>query len=64
MPGYAWLSTRPLESSRMSSFAQFLSENKVWWITPIVLVAGLIAYLLIFHGGGTPDESAFVYEAF
>jgi hypothetical protein len=47
----------------MSSFIEFLAENKAWWITPIVLVLGLVAYLLIFNTA--PDgamDDGFVYE--
>jgi len=50
----------------MSSFKQFLAENKLWWIVPIVLVLGLVAWIL-FAGGdeGKPGtDSPFLYDSY
>jgi len=50
----------------MNGFLQFLDENKAWWITPIVIVLGLVAYLVFFADAPdteSPDEaSPFVYD--
>lgn len=40
----------------MSSFKQFLAENKLWWITPIVIVAALVAYVLLTDPSGAGDN--------
>jgi Family of unknown function (DUF5989) len=50
----------------MSSFKQFLAENKLWWIVPIVIVLGLVAWML-FGGGGAGKagaDSPFVYDSY
>ena len=47
----------------MTTFKQFLTENRAWWITPIVIVAALVAYVLLAGPGGTAD-SAFVYDQY
>lgn len=47
----------------MSGFRQFLAENKVWWITPIVVVllaVGFVLYISAEQGGDA--NSAFVYD--
>ena len=49
----------------MTSFGQFLRENKLWWIMPIVIVLVLVGWLLFQTGGGGPEEaSPFVYDAY
>ena len=49
----------------MSSFRQFLVENKFWWITPIVIVLLLVGFLLVRTGHDKPSEaSPFVYDAY
>ena len=49
----------------MSSFKQFLAENKLWWITPIVIVAALVAYVLITGSGGEgAGDSPFEYDQY
>jgi uncharacterized membrane protein YgdD (TMEM256/DUF423 family) len=50
----------------MSSFREFLAENKFWWITPIVIVLLLVGWLLIKTGGHeeTGGDSPFVYDAY
>jgi hypothetical protein len=47
----------------MSSFRQFLVENKLWWILPIVIVLCLVGYLLFFGGDPTAD-SPFNYDMY
>ena len=50
----------------MNGFLQFLDENKAWWITPIVIVMGLVAYLVFFadppSSDSADDASPFVYD--
>ena len=49
----------------MSSFRQFLVENKFWWITPIVIVLLLVGWLLFQSGRGeSTSESPFIYDAY
>ncbi|HZL99990.1 MAG TPA: DUF5989 family protein [Planctomycetota bacterium] len=52
----------------MSSFRQFLVENKFWWITPIVIVLILVGWLLFQTGGPGGGEatgdSPFIYDAY
>jgi hypothetical protein len=49
----------------MSSFRQFLVENKFWWITPIVIVLILVGWLLFQTGqGGSASDSPFIYDAY
>lgn len=49
----------------MDSFFRFLMENKAWWITPIVIVLGLVAALVFFGDPDPADPDAatpFVYD--
>jgi len=49
----------------MSSFRQFLGENKLWWITPIVIVLILVGWLLFQTSHGEDSgASPFVYDAY
>ena len=50
----------------MSSFTKFLAENKVWWITPIVIVLGLVAYLLFVQQDpdALGEDAPFVYDLY
>jgi hypothetical protein len=49
----------------MSSFRQFLIENKFWWIMPIVIVLALVGWLLMQGGSGAPDDAnPFIYDAY
>jgi hypothetical protein len=44
----------------MSQFRQFLSDNKLWWILPIVLILFIVGYV-IYVGDqveGVPGETA------
>ncbi len=47
----------------MSTFRQFLAENKLWWILPIVIVLCLVGYLLFF-GGADASDSPFAYDLY
>ena len=48
----------------MTSFRQFLVENKLWWILPIVIVLALVGYLLIFGGPDGAADSPFNYDMY
>lgn len=45
----------------MGEFAEFLRENAKWWLTPILLVMGLLGVLLILGGTGV---APFIYSLF
>jgi hypothetical protein len=45
----------------VTEFVDFLKYNKKWWMTPILLVLGLIAVLVVISAtGGAP----FIYALF
>jgi hypothetical protein len=46
----------------MRSFWRFLMENKVWWITPTVLVIVLLVALIL--ATGDKQIAPFVYSLF
>ena len=46
----------------MRSFWRFLMENKVWWITPTVLVIVLLVALILMTGD--KQIAPFVYSLF
>jgi hypothetical protein len=50
----------------MSSFGQFLSENKIWWILPIVIVLALVGWMLMQEPpqGGQDQASPFIYDVY
>jgi len=50
----------------MSSFKQFLGENKLWWIIPIVIVLGLVAWMLFSEPEGAKPgaDSPFLYDSY
>ncbi len=47
--------------SFLSEFAQFLMENKKWWMVPILAVLLLVGVLLIAGGSGV---APFIYTLF
>ena len=47
--------------SFVSEFAQFLMENKKWWMIPILAVLLLVGVLLIVGGSGV---APFIYTLF
>ena len=54
------------EKSALNPFLKFLSENKAWWITPIVIVLGLVAWLILSEGSqasGPSNADPFIYDA-
>ncbi|MFO1076546.1 MAG: DUF5989 family protein [Planctomycetota bacterium] len=42
----------------VAEFVQFMAENKVWWLTPILVVFGLLGILLIL---GATGVAPFIY---
>ena len=54
-----------IESIGVNPFLKFLSENKAWWITPIVIVLGLVGWLILTGGNSGAPASAdpFIYDA-
>lgn len=39
----------------MNDLMRFLAENKIWWITPIVIVLALVAWVVFVDAGATPE---------
>lgn len=50
-------------SSLWSELFAFLSENKKWWMTPIFVVFGLLAVLLVL-AQMVPAAAPFIYTLF
>jgi hypothetical protein len=42
----------------VAEFVAFMAENKVWWLTPILVVFGLLGVLLIL---GATGVAPFIY---
>ena len=45
----------------VSEFVMFMAENKMWWLTPILVVFGLLGVLLLFASTGV---APFIYSLF
>ena len=41
-----------------SEFVQFMAENKVWWMAPILIVFGVLGVLLVL---GSTGVAPFIY---
>jgi len=48
-------------ASLFSEFAQFLRENKKWWVAPIVIAMLLLGVLVVLAGTGA---APFIYTLF
>ena len=46
------------ERGLVAEFVAFMSENKMWWLTPILIVFGLLGILLIL---GATGVAPFIY---
>lgn len=46
------------ERGLMGEFISFMAENKMWWLTPILVVFGLLGVLLIL---GATGIAPFIY---
>lgn len=49
------------ERGLVAEFIGFMAENKVWWLTPILVVLGLVGVLLVLAGSGV---APFLYTLF
>ncbi|MGE3173315.1 MAG: DUF5989 family protein [Planctomycetota bacterium] len=49
------------ERGLVGEFLGFMSENKVWWMTPILIVLALVGALLVL---GATGALPFVYTLF
>lgn len=45
----------------IAEFFGFMSENKAWWLTPILVVVGLVGVLLVL---GATGAAPFIYTLF
>jgi hypothetical protein len=45
----------------VSEFIAFMAENKMWWLTPILIVFGLLGVLLLL---ATTGAAPFIYTLF
>lgn len=45
----------------VSEFVMFMAENKMWWLTPILIVFGLLGVLLVL---GATGVAPFIYTLF
>jgi len=45
----------------IGEFVEFMRENAKWWLTPILVVMGLLAVLLVLGGTGI---APFIYTLF
>lgn len=50
----------------MSSFTQFLGENKIWWMLPIAIVLLAVAFVLWMDQMGEDEagDEPFVYDMY
>jgi len=49
------------ERGLISEFVMFMAENKMWWLTPILVVFGLLGVLLVL---GVTGVAPFIYTLF
>lgn len=49
------------EQSLVREFVDFLRENKKWWLTPILLVIGLLMFLVVLS---LSPAAPFIYTLF
>ena len=49
------------ERGLVSAFIMFMAENKMWWLTPILVVFGLLGVLLVL---GATGVAPFIYTLF
>jgi hypothetical protein len=55
------LAARGKERGVLAEFVAFMSENRVWWLAPILVVFGLLGVLLIL---GATGAAPFIYPFF
>ena len=49
------------ERGILAEFVAFMAENKMWWLTPILVVFGLLGVLLVL---GATGAAPFIYTLF
>lgn len=49
------------ERGLVAEFVMFMAENKMWWLTPILVVFGLLGVLLVL---GATGVAPFIYTLF
>ncbi|MEC8252186.1 MAG: DUF5989 family protein [Planctomycetota bacterium] len=49
------------ERGLISEFVMFMAENKMWWLTPLLVVFGLLGVLLVL---GATGVAPFIYTLF
>lgn len=49
------------ERGIVAEFVAFMAENKMWWLTPILVVFGLLGILLVL---GVTGAAPFIYTLF
>jgi len=49
------------ERGLVSEFVMFMAENKLWWLTPILIVFALLGVLLVL---GATGVAPFIYTLF
>ena len=49
------------ERGLVAEFVMFMAENKMWWLTPILVVFGLLGVLLVL---GATGVAPFLYTLF
>lgn len=49
------------ERGLVAEFIAFMAENKMWWLTPILVVFGLLGLLLVL---GATGAAPFIYTLF
>ena len=49
------------ERGLVAEFVMFMDENKMWWLTPILIVFGLLGVLLVL---GATGVAPFIYTLF
>jgi hypothetical protein len=49
------------ERGIVAEFIAFMAENKMWWLTPILVVFGLLGILLVL---GVTGAAPFIYTLF
>ena len=52
---------RQQRESIVAEFIYFLRDNKKWWLTPILIVLGLVGLLVVF---GSSGAAPFIYTLF
>ena len=50
-----------MKNKLIAEFFGFMAENKAWWLTPILVVVGLLGVLLVL---GATGAAPFIYTLF